>query len=75
MTKKSILAVILLFASISLTQKTIAQENPFFNYKGKLIIVGGGNMPDSLFTFLPITVVAKINQSYIYQQLQQMSSI
>jgi cyanophycinase len=51
MTKKSILAGILLFVSIGLIQKTIAQENPFYNYKGKLIIVGGGNMPDSLFTF------------------------
>ena len=51
MTKKSILAGILLFVSIGLAQKTIAQENSFYNYKGKLIIVGGGNMPDSLFTF------------------------
>ncbi len=51
MTKKSILAGILLFVSIGLIQKTIAQVNPFYNYKGKLIIVGGGNMPDSLFTF------------------------
>jgi len=51
MTKKFILAGILLFVSIGLIQKTIAQENPFYNYKGKLIIVGGGNMPDSLFTF------------------------
>ncbi len=25
--------------------------NPYFNYKGKLIIVGGGSMPDSLFEF------------------------
>ena len=25
--------------------------NPYFNYKGKLIIVGGGTMPDSLFEF------------------------
>ena len=51
MAKKFILAGILLFVSICLTQKTIAQENPFYNYKGKLIIVGGGNMPDSMFTF------------------------
>jgi cyanophycinase len=65
MTKKSILAVILLFASISLTQKTIAQENPFFNYKGKLIIVGGGNMPDSLFTFFANYCGGK-DQSIVY---------
>jgi len=28
-----------------------AQTNPFFNAKGKLIIIGGGAIPDSLFTF------------------------
>ncbi len=28
-----------------------ASTNPYFNYKGKLIIVGGGSMPDSLFEF------------------------
>jgi len=26
-------------------------KNPYFNYSGKLIIVGGGSMPDSLFEF------------------------
>jgi cyanophycinase len=25
--------------------------NPYFNYKGKLIIIGGGSIPDSLFEF------------------------
>ena len=25
--------------------------NPFYNYKGKLIIIGGGSIPDSLFSF------------------------
>ena len=28
-----------------------ATINPYFNYNGKLIIVGGGSMPDSLFEF------------------------
>lgn len=28
-----------------------AINNSYFNYKGKLIIVGGGSMPDSLFEF------------------------
>jgi cyanophycinase len=28
-----------------------ASTNPYFNSKGKLIIVGGGSMPDSLFEF------------------------
>ena len=26
-------------------------KNPYFNYKGKLIIIGGGSIPDSLFEF------------------------
>ena len=26
-------------------------SNPYFNYKGKLIIIGGGSIPDSLFEF------------------------
>jgi cyanophycinase len=26
-------------------------SNPYFNYKGKLIIIGGGSIPDSLFSF------------------------
>ena len=65
MTKKFILAGMLLFASICLTQKTVAQENPFYNYKGKLIIVGGGNMPDSLFTFFANYCGGK-DQSIVY---------
>jgi len=28
-----------------------ASKNPYFNYKGKLIIIGGGSIPDSLFEF------------------------
>ena len=28
-----------------------ALNNPYFNYKGKLIIIGGGSIPDSLFEF------------------------
>jgi cyanophycinase len=65
MTKKFILAGMLLFASICLTQTTVAQENPFYNYKGKLIIVGGGNMPDSLFTFFANYCGGK-DQSIVY---------
>jgi len=30
---------------------TVVTTNPFFNSKGKLIIIGGGTIPDSLFTF------------------------
>jgi cyanophycinase len=46
------LKFILFFVILSISFTDIhAQENPFFNYKGKLIIVGGGTMPDSLFTF------------------------
>lgn len=51
MIKKNILAGLVFFVSIGISKKITAQENPFFNYKGKLIIVGGGDMPDSLFTF------------------------
>jgi cyanophycinase len=43
----------------------LAQENPFYNYKGKLIIVGGGNMPDSLFTFFANYCGGK-DQSIVY---------
>ncbi len=38
------------FQSLAQTNKT-KTINPFFNSKGKLIIIGGGSIPDSLFTF------------------------
>jgi hypothetical protein len=39
---------IFLFATNVNAQST---KNPYFNYKGKLIIIGGGSIPDSLFEF------------------------
>ena len=51
MNKKSIIRVCFLIAFLCYVQLLKAQENPFFNYKGKLIIIGGGDIPDSLFTF------------------------
>jgi len=45
------LGISFLFAFLCFAPLLKAQDNPFFNYKGKLIIVGGGSMPDSLFTF------------------------
>ena len=44
--------LIFVFSShlLAQTNKAVA-SNPFFNSKGKLIIIGGGTIPDSLFTF------------------------
>lgn len=43
---------ILLFLCFLLVfvSKGIAQKNSFFNHKGSLIIIGGGSIPDTLFT-------------------------
>ena len=38
-------------SQITKDSKAAVAPNPHFNYKGKLIIVGGGSMPDSLFEF------------------------
>jgi cyanophycinase len=43
----------------------IAQENPFYNKKGKLIIIGGGAIPDSLFSFFANYCGGK-DQSVVY---------
>ena len=45
----SFLLSIILYSAIFTT--VIAQQNPFYNKKGKLIIIGGGAIPDSLFSF------------------------
>lgn len=44
----TILCVVLVVFQLSAQSSS---TNPYFNYKGKLIIVGGGTMPDSLFEF------------------------
>jgi hypothetical protein len=51
MNKKSISSICFLIAFLCYAQVLKAQDNPFYNYKGKLIIIGGGDIPDSLFTF------------------------
>lgn len=53
LTKRYSALIVCLFISVQLiaqSNKEIA-TNPFFNAKGKLIIIGGGTIPDSLFTF------------------------
>ncbi len=48
----SYLLLLLLIGFQSLAQSNTTKTiNPFFNSKGKLIIIGGGSIPDSLFTF------------------------
>jgi cyanophycinase len=42
-----------------------ASKNPYFNYKGKLIIIGGGSIPDSLFEFFAAHCGGK-NQPVVY---------
>jgi cyanophycinase len=48
--KKILLLTITLFLFI-LNVNAQTTSNPYFNYKGKLIIIGGGTIPDSLFEF------------------------
>ena len=40
-------------------------SNPYFNYKGKLIIIGGGSIPDSLFSFFANYIGGK-DQPIVY---------
>ena len=40
-------------------------SNPFYNYKGKLIIIGGGSIPDSLFSFFANYIGGK-DQPVVY---------
>jgi cyanophycinase len=48
--KKILLLTITVFLFI-LNVNAQTASNPFYNYKGKLIIIGGGSIPDSLFSF------------------------
>jgi cyanophycinase len=43
----------------------LADTNPYFKHKGKLIIVGGGSMPDSLFEFFAAHCGGK-NEPIVY---------
>jgi cyanophycinase len=48
--KKIIALTITVFLFI-LNANAQTTSNPYFNYKGKLIIIGGGSIPDSLYSF------------------------
>jgi hypothetical protein len=65
MHKKSIISFCFLIVFLNFVQVLKAQENPFFNYQGKLIIIGGGDIPDSLFTFFANYCGGK-DQSIVY---------
>jgi cyanophycinase len=47
----SLIAILLISLPLTAQTKNATTSNPFFNAKGKLIIIGGGTIPDSLFTF------------------------
>ena len=51
MIQKSALFLLSMILCGAVFTNVIAQENPFYNKKGKLIIIGGGAIPDSLFSF------------------------
>jgi len=51
MIKKSALFLLSMILCSAIFTTVIAQENSFYNKKGKLIIIGGGAIPDSLFSF------------------------
>jgi cyanophycinase len=62
----SSLIVFLFFSTALFAQKSTATtSNPFFNSKGKLIIIGGGTIPDSLFTFFANYIGGK-DQPIVY---------
>ena len=62
--KKIILLSGMLFLFVCQTNAQ-ASNNPYFNYKGSLIIIGGGSIPDSLFEFFAAYCGGK-DQSVIY---------
>ena len=67
LTKRFISLIAILLISIQLTAQTknATTTNPFFNSKGKLIIIGGGTIPDSLFTFFANYIGGK-DQPIVY---------
>jgi cyanophycinase len=65
MIKKSALFLLSLILCSAIFTTVIAQENPFYNKKGKLIIIGGGAIPDSLFSFFANYCGGK-DQSVVY---------
>jgi cyanophycinase len=65
MIQKSALFLLSLILCSAIVSTVIAQENPFYNKKGKLIIIGGGAIPDSLFSFFANYCGGK-DQSVVY---------
>ena len=61
------LLLVFTISSITVFAQTNKGEisNPFYNYKGKLIIIGGGSIPDSLFEFFAVDCGGK-NQPVVY---------
>jgi cyanophycinase len=62
--KKIIALTITVFLFI-LNANAQSTSNPYFNYKGKLIIIGGGSIPDSLFSFFANYIGGK-DQPIVY---------
>jgi len=62
--KKLMLLIGMLFLFVFNVNAQTA-SNPYFNYKGKLIIIGGGSIPDSLFEFFAAHCGGK-NQPVVY---------
>jgi cyanophycinase len=67
LTKRFSSLIVFLFFSTALIAQTstATTSNPFFNSKGKLIIIGGGTIPDSLFTFFANYIGGK-DQPIVY---------
>jgi cyanophycinase len=62
--KKILLLTVTVFIFI-LNVNAQTTSNPYFNYKGKLIIIGGGSIPDSLFSFFANYIGGK-DQPIVY---------
>ena len=62
--KKILLLTVTIFLFI-LNVNAQTTSNPYFNYKGKLIIIGGGSIPDSLFEFFANYIGGK-DQPIVY---------
>ena len=62
--KKLLLITVTIFLFVT-NVKAQSTNNPYFNYKGKLIIIGGGSIPDSLFSFFANYIGGK-DQPVVY---------
>jgi len=62
---KKIFALTITVFLFILNANAQSTSNPYFNYKGKLIIIGGGSIPDSLFSFFANYIGGK-DQPIVY---------